>query len=121
MKNNKGFTLIEVIATIGIMILVGLVIVNNMSGILSKNQDEEYKNFKKEIEESACMYVEVKKTDCITNRGCEVSIKELIENGYIADNLKDPSTNKKVIENENKYKVNVSWIDNVKTCRIGDN
>ena len=36
MKNNKGFTLIELIATIGIMILIGLVIVNNMTGVLSK-------------------------------------------------------------------------------------
>ena len=56
MNNKKGFTLIELITTIGLMILVGLVIVTNMSGILSKQNDEEYENFKKKIQALSCIF-----------------------------------------------------------------
>lgn len=122
MKNNKGFTLMELIATIGIMILIGVVIVNNMSGILSKQHDEEYASFKKELEDGACIYVETvftaEERNSCKNYGCIVSVDNLVERGYIADSLKDPSTGELVINNKEKYKVNVSWIDNVKTCQM---
>lgn len=125
MKNNRGFTLIELIATIGIMILIGLVIVNNMSGILSKQNDEDYKTFKKKLEDGACIYVETKWDDnkrknCKLNNACSISVEELIKEGYIEDNLKDPSTGVLVTSNKDKYKVNVRWIDNVKTCSINE-
>lgn len=122
MKNNKGFTLIELIATIGIMILIGIVIVNNMTGILSKQNDQEYESFKKKLEDGACIYVETvfsngERTNC-KNHGCTISVDNLIERGYIEDTLKDPSTGELVTSNKNKYKVNVRWIDNVKTCTV---
>lgn len=124
MKNNKGFTLIELIATIGIMILIGLVIVNNMSGILSKEHDEEYNNFKKKLEDSACIYVETKwdsdyRRSCKTSNHCSVSIGQLIEAGYIEDDLKNPNNKELVKDNGEKYKVKVYWTnDNVKTCEM---
>lgn len=123
MKNKKGFTLIELIATIGIMILIGLVIVNNMSGILSKQNDEEYESFKKKLEDGACIYVETKwdnekRRSCKSSNACFVSVDELIQEGSIEDNLKDPSTGNLVTKNKDKYKVSVQWIDNVKKCSI---
>lgn len=112
----------ELIATIGIMILIGVVIVNNMSGLLSKQHDEEYASFKKELEDGACIYVETvlstEERSACKNNGCTVSVDNLIERGYIEDTLKDPKTGKKIVLDKEKYKVNVSWIDNVKTCRM---
>lgn len=123
MKNNKGFTLIELLATIGIMILIGLVIVNNMTGILSKQQDEEYNTFKKKLEEGACMYVDTKweseyRKNCKINNNCSVSIGQLIEVGYIEEDLKNPNNNESVVNNQEKYKVKVTWKNNVKTCEM---
>lgn len=122
MKNNKGFTLIELIATIGIMILIGIVIANNMTGILSKQHDEEYNRFIKELEDGACMYVETvfnneERNNC-KNYGCTISVDSLIERGYIEETLKDPNTGDVVTKNKEKYKVNVHWENNVKTCTI---
>lgn len=122
MKNKRGFTLIELIATIGIMVLIGIVIVNNMTGLLSKQNDEDYANFLKELEDSACIYVETKLTseqrsDC-RNSGCIVEVTQLIETGYIEDTLKDPSNGDFVKDYPDKYKVKVHWVDNVKTCEI---
>lgn len=123
MKNNKGFTLIELLATIGIMILIGLVIVNNMTGILSKQQDEEYNTFKKKLEESACIYVDTKweseyRKNCKNNNNCSVSVQQLIEVGYIEEDLKNPNNNESVVNNQEKYKVKVTWKNNVKTCEM---
>ena len=123
MKNNKGFTLIELIATIGIMILIGIVIVNNMSGLLSEQNDAEYNNFKKNLEESACIYVETKwevdeRSNCKRNNNCSISIDNLITSGLIDEDLKDPTTEEYIRENQEKYKIDVRWVDNVKTCTM---
>lgn len=123
MKNNKGFTLIELIATIGIMILIGLVIVNNMTGVLSKQHDEEYKSFKKELEDGACIYVETKwdsskRSNCKASNNCTVSIDELIKAGFIDENLKNPNNEEEIKNNQDKYKVKVYWTDNVKICEM---
>lgn len=117
MKNRNGFTLIELIATIGIMLLIGIVIANNMTGLLSKNQDEEYNEYVKQIEESACTYVELKKPECKYS-GCNVTLKELIESGYIAEDLKNPKT-KKAVKDEKEKEVKVSWnSESVKECKM---
>ena len=62
MRNNKGFKLIEIIVTIGIMALIGIVIATNMTGLLSEQNDEDYENFKRTLENSACIYVEFKRS-----------------------------------------------------------
>lgn len=117
MRNKHGFTLIELLVTISIMVMVGLVIVTNMSGILSKNEDEDYEAFIKKIEDSACMYIELKgdKKGCRSTNGCSIPLSDLIKNGYIEENLKDPSTGNMIDKNET---VSISWPDNVKTCKF---
>ena len=123
MKNKKGFTLVELIATITIMVLIGLVIANNMTGILSKQNDENYNSFKKELEDGACVYVETKwdsskRNTCKQANNCSVSVDELIFGGLIAEDLKDPNTGEEIRNNKDKYRINVRWVDNVKTCTV---
>ena len=119
---REGFTLVELIVTISIMALIGLMISTNMLGLLSDEEDKDYAAFVEKIEEAACVYVETvfsdtQRSNCRTN-SCTISIDQLISKGYIADDLKDPSNGEKVVDNKDKYKVKVSWINNVKTCEI---
>lgn len=121
MKKN-GFTLLELIVTISLVAVVGVVISANVLGMFSDQEDQDYEEFVKKIEESACMYVETsfdstKRSNCKRN-GCMVTIDDIISKGYIADDLVDPSTGEKVINNKNKYKVNVTWPNDVKTCKM---
>lgn len=122
--NNKGLTLVELIVTIGIMVMIGLVIVANMTGLFSKQEDAEYEAFVKQLEESACMYVETSFTTEQRNNcklsGCTITIDQLVTKGYITDTLKDPKTSDLVINNQEKYKVNIYWENNVKTCKMNE-
>ena len=123
MKN--GFTLVELIVTIVIMALIGIVISTNMVGLFSDEEDKEYEKFVQKIEEAACMYVETaslnedsfNRIDCKKN-GCTITTNQLINKGYISDDLKDPSNDTLVAGNSN-YSVKVTWVNNVKTCKMG--
>jgi len=135
--NNKGLTMIELIVTIGLITLIGIVISTNMLGILSNEEDNEYDRFVKEIEESACMYIETAydsmntyanaRLACMKSQtynsinklvsGCNVSINELIESGYLDEDLIDPSTGSVI---DSTKKVIISWDDErVKHCYYG--
>ena len=56
--NNKGFTLVELLATLSIMVLLGLVIGVNITSIL-RSTEKQNENFDKEqIEKAACVYAD---------------------------------------------------------------
>ena len=123
---KKGFTLIELIITIGVMVLVGLVIVTNMTGLFSKNEDQDYENFRKKIENAACIYAEKdvwkeNKNKCknhTSGANCVITITTLIKAGLIEESLKDPNTGNYVKDNS-KYDVTVSWAsDGEKKCTL---
>ncbi len=123
MKKN-GFTLVEIIVTLGIMALIGVVIAGNFSGLFSEQEDKDYEAFVKQIEDSACMYVETaftanEKSNCRKNT-CTITVDKLVGRGYLDEELVDPSTGDKVMENQSKYKVTVSWPNNVKTCKMNE-
>jgi prepilin-type N-terminal cleavage/methylation domain-containing protein len=113
---NKGFTLIELIVTIGILVAIGLVISTNILGLFSQSEDNEYEEFVNRLNEAACMYVETswdstKRASCKTSNNCSVTINELISKGYIDDDEKNPSTGEIV-----SGSVQVKWVNNEKTC-----
>ncbi len=124
--NRKGFTLIELIITIGVMVIVGLIIVTNMTGLFSKNEDADYENFRKKIENAACIYAE--RSEWKENRNkckshtsganCVITTTMLIKAGLIEESLKDPNTGIFVKDNQ-KYDVTVSWTnEGEKKCTL---
>lgn len=119
---NKGFTLIEIIITITIMALIAITLGTNMLGLFSKEEDKEKESFVRKLTDAACMYVETsfssnERANCKRN-GCVISIDNLISKGLIEDNLKDPETDEFIINDKNKYKVNVKWENDEKKCTL---
>lgn len=116
--NKSGFTLVELIVTIGLMVLLGLVIVSNLSSNLTKEQDKQYELFKSTLENAACTYIELSTNKSLKNTckssGCNVSIGDLYDNQLIQDeDLKNPKTD----EGINLTKViKITYVDGVKTC-----
>lgn len=120
---KKGFTLVELIVTIGIMALIGVVISTNMLGLFDKQADKDYEEFVNRMEEAACMYLETdstKKNSCRNSSGCFITSAELIKKGYIDENQKDPNT-QELIKNNSDYDVKVCFKNNVKKCEMKKN
>lgn len=121
MKEKNGFTLIELIITIGIMILMGVIIANNLTSIFNKREDENISDFAKTLEEAACIYIDLsdpeikaKKSLC-KSEGCSINVGVLIENGLLDENLQNPLTKRKIME-EKLDRITITYPNGEKTC-----
>lgn len=118
---NKVFTLVEMLAVIGIIELLALVTVNvliyqftKVKGELSKGQiDLMYSSAKSYVNDNVNKYPKVP-----GDKYC-ISIETLIKNGYLPDNLVDVINDKKiditygikiVVESDINYKY---YFDNI--------
>ena len=113
--NNKGFTLIEIIAVITILALLGVIITINLSDTLKQTKQKKCEEFVKLIEDSACTYAGLssKKVACNRSSCSPIKLKLLIEEGFI-DEETDPCTEKKI---DTKKTVTVTWNeDGEKIC-----
>ncbi len=118
--NKKGFTLTELILTIGLLAVLGVVIVSNMSGLLEKNKEDNYNNFVITIENAACTFIDLKAasnyvniSDCKSASGCLVDVDYLVQEGLLTDKqIVSPKTN----ENVGAKKVKITYPDKKKTC-----
>ena len=102
--NKKGFTLIEIIITVTILVSLGLVITLGINKMFDKSSEESYEVFESKIISSADLYLannQILINDLQTKRGwIDFTVKELISSGFIDENIIDPSTNEKVDINE---------------------
>ncbi len=93
---KKGFTIVELIITIGLITLIGTVIVSNISSNLLREQEKQYEAFKKTLETAACVYIDRNvaksiKATCKANRTCSIPVNDLLTNGLIEESdLKEP-------------------------------
>ncbi len=55
--NNKGFTLVEVLAVVVILSILATIMVPTVSHIINQNKENNYKNIEKSILNAAKMYV----------------------------------------------------------------
>lgn len=126
--NKKGFTLVELVITIGLLGLLGMVIVSNMSGLLNKQQDKQYASFKESLTKAACSYIHLNaakdeenpnkslKSTCISKKTCSVTVGRLVEQGLISDeDLIDPRNKERL---SNSTPILITYQNNEFTCSI---
>ena len=86
MKNNKGYSLIELLGSLIIFGLILLVVIPAVSRLLLNNESKEYNNYLKIIEAGSKSYAD-KMYDSLgssNDNGCmEVTLDELINKKYI--------------------------------------
>ena len=103
MRNRKGFTLVEVLVSIGLLALIGAVIGISLNKAFKDNNKNNYNEFVEKVKSAAMLYVN-NTVDIINdlndNSFKVITIGDLINNGYLNDNLVNPSTNEKVGKNE---------------------
>lgn len=120
LKNKKGFTLVELMATLGILVLMGTIIGVNIVSILRSTEDLNKNNAKELIEEAACVFVDsslaTKKSEfsytgtySIGQRSGSVYVSDLIKCGLIPDSLSTEYGSKTV---------SISTVSQAKKCTL---
>lgn len=92
---KKGFTLIELLGVIIILSIIALLTTPVIQSALSSNKEKACKDQTSSYEKAAKNYVtgNIYKYDCNPGENqteFEISINDLIENGYIEDNITNP-------------------------------
>ena len=123
--NNKGFTLVELLAVIAIMAVIGIVFTVNYTKSIEKANQKECDMFVKELEDAACVYAGLSparqdpSNRCAIGMGsCTLSVTFLNEQGLIKSEI-DSCTGASVesLNGVNDY-VDVRWSSGNKTCEF---
>ena len=138
--NNKGFTLIEIIAVIGLLALIATMVGSSLVSMNQKQNQKNYDNYKETIAQAGCIYFESKNSTlytsydaalannppdsakverdyCVTdNHTCYISTKRLIESGYLSEDLVDPTTREKIKDKEVEEVAVIKYVNGRKTC-----
>ena len=107
--NKKGFTLVEILVSIGLLALLGSVIAISLNKVFKDNNIKNYNEYVEKIKSSAMLYVN-NTVDIINDLNDSsfkiITIGDLIDNGYLKDNIINPNTGETVDKNE---KIKVSY------------
>ena len=115
--NHNGFTLIEILLTLGIIAILSTIIVINTINLNEKNKANQYEKFKEIITTAGCSYIDsdtakALRESCKKEKYCTISLSTLISSGLIDENLIDPSNNKIVKTEQNNIMININWENN---------
>ena len=109
MRNKKGFTLVEILVSIGLLALLGSVIAISLNRVFKDNNKKNYNEYVEKIKSSAMLFVN-NTVDIINDLNDNsfkiITIGDLIDNGYVNDTLVNPNTDEKVGKEE---KIQVSY------------
>lgn len=116
--NKKGFTLVEVIVSIALVLLLSTFVLSNMFSVDQNVKQQDYENLVKEIllaaEDYASsqgevlnnIYNQASVNDCTCSKTNYVLANTLVDNGYIRGNNK---TKDKLIDPRNNEEIGSSY------------
>lgn len=90
--NNKGFTLVEVLAAVVILSILIAIMVPSVNNMLNKNKEDNYNNLKNGIINAAKVYMSDNRYDIEIEGGCnssneEKEVKSIGDNSLIGSKL----------------------------------
>jgi len=122
--NKSGFTLLELLAVIVIVAVVGVSSTLAFGNIEDGTSEEELKNIYIDIQRAANLYMDLHNSDIewfIENKVIYYKIEDLRSENYIDQDLENPVT-KEPISGENYVKIYINEAeDEVKSCIIDRN
>lgn len=94
---QKGFTLVEVLAVIIILGVIGLIVMPAVTGSINDSKDDLYDMQVSNIIEAGKTWSadNLNSLPTISGDSKVVTLQELQENGYIDEDITNPKTNKK--------------------------
>lgn len=97
---KKGFTLVELIITVSLIVLIGFIAVPGVRNLISDSKQKAYDSMVNTIEDAAKSYTYLNSSDVdvtiAANGYADVTILVLQQNGLLKTELIDPLTNSSV-------------------------
>ncbi|MFA6752973.1 MAG: vWA domain-containing protein [Bacilli bacterium] len=91
MKNKNGFTLIEIIISLVLLVAVGLLITTNLNKTFTKFNEDEYDNFVSKVNSATNIYLDNNsriKNELETSKAFVfITVNDLIETGLLDQNI----------------------------------
>ena len=121
MKNNKGFTLVELVVVVAILLALATLATVSVTGVLNKSNDDIDTIQNKMIEKAALACLEEGECDCDTTdtqRTCKISSQTLIDNQFLDPGDASGSESVEVFKNSDGSFNTVekdSYVNNVHT------
>ncbi len=101
--NNKGFTLVELLAVVVILIAISAIAIPAISSSMDRTKDKQYKAKVKLVESAAKLYVSDHK-NAVGYSDCNILVSTLVNEDYIDEDEDIPgNTCVWYSEYENKY------------------
>lgn len=118
MKNNKGFTLVELLAIVVILALIILVAAPSMTNQINKKEKTDQTILDEKIYNASRMYAaKYYADDIVNNQSFNFTLKDLEEDGLL--DLKGKCDNEK--SNNIEYKNNSYNFDEIKGAKCASN
>lgn len=88
--NNKGFTLVELVATIALLSVITIISFVSISGVLEKNKKSDCEKIVMTIKNAAKEYVSDNRYGTVST---SITAKYLVDNNYLKSNVTDNNGN----------------------------
>jgi len=79
--DNRGFTLVELLAVVVILVVITLVAIPNISSSIERNNEKRDKSMIKVLKSEGELYIS--KYKATINNECYVTVNDLVDEGYI--------------------------------------
>ncbi len=90
--NNKGFTLVELLAVLVILIAISSIAIPTISSSLDRSKDKQTKAKEKLLESAAELYVTDHRNN-LNSQPCYITLNKLKEENYIDEDALDNGNN----------------------------
>ena len=88
--NNKGFTLVELLAVIAILIIIMTIAIPNISSAINRTKNKQDNATKKIIQTAGDLYMSTKKNSLANGTTYCLKVQTLVENDYLdSDDVND--------------------------------
>ena len=111
MLNKKGFTLVELLATIIILGIISTMAVISIDAMMEEAQVKECEAIATNLKTAVKEFVSDRRYDSSFGNPPQLQIKYLVNNGYFSNNVTNPFTNKQV-DHLGEYQVDIIYLDN---------
>lgn len=96
MNNEKGFTLVELIAVITLMAIIGLMAFANLTNMMKEGEEREIESFETSVKNAAQIYVETNQdSDAFKglqiNNSFQISASLLVSYEYLDSTINNPT------------------------------